>query len=105
MATQNAPKPDAALVKQVTDEVRNRLQAADAPPPGTQAAPGDFAKRFGKLVPKLSRLALEAAAIAADGQVSPSEMMEIAGKVVEFIQGFKKSPDAPAPAPAPSPVV
>lgn len=98
---------DKALVKQVADEVRVQLEAEQPSlPPGVVGAVpagdrGFSAKGFGQNIEKAAKLAIEIAGIAADGTVSPSEMMWIVGGVADFVKSLKKprpAPDGTTPA-------
>jgi hypothetical protein len=83
-------KPDPEHVEQLNELVEARLEEAEpSAPEGAEATPADFMKHIGKLIPRLSPLALEIAISGADGQLSPDEVNAVAGKVVEFIQSLR----------------
>jgi hypothetical protein len=83
-------KPDPEHVEQLNELVEARLEEAEpAAPEGAEATPADFMKHIGKLIPRLSPLALEIAISGADGQLSPDEVNAVAGKVVEFIHSLR----------------
>jgi hypothetical protein len=83
-------KPDPEHVEQLNELVEARLEEAEpTAPEGAEAAPADFMKHIGKLIPRLSPLALEIAISGADGQLSPDEVNAVAGKLVEFVQSLR----------------
>jgi hypothetical protein len=83
-------KPDPEHVEQLNELVEARLEEAEpSAPEGAEASPADFLKHIGKLIPKLSPLALEIAISGADGQLSPDEVNAVAGKLVEFVQSLR----------------
>jgi hypothetical protein len=75
-------KPDPEHVEQLNELVEARLEEAEPSAP-------DFMKHIGKLIPRLSPLALEIAISGADGQLSPDEVNAVAGKLVEFVQSLR----------------
>lgn len=86
-------KAAARLAEQVEPDLR-RLMADAGAPEGAQAAPGDFGARLKKALPHILTALIELGEVAADGQLTPDEVSRIAGKVFEFVRGFRAAPGA-----------
>lgn len=86
-------KAAARLAEQVEPDLR-RLMADAGAPAGVQAAPGDFGAGLKKALPHILTALIELGEVAADGQLTPDEVSRIAGKVFEFVRGFRAAPGA-----------
>jgi hypothetical protein len=83
-------KPDPEHVEQLNELVEARLEEAEpSAPEGAEATPSDFLSHLGKLIPKLSPLALEIALSGSDGQVSAERVRFVADQIVAFVQSLR----------------